>query len=92
MARRTFWLSPGRAVHVLALAVHHRPGVRDRSLLGRLKAADALHLARALVLDLRHEGSHLAVGRVDACIARFATTSLEAKVAADLVVEVRVIA
>ena len=44
------------------------------------------------VLDLRHEGSHLAVGRVDACIARFATTSLEAKVAADLVVEVRVIA
>ena len=56
------------------------------------KLPHALHLTRALVLDLRHEGSHLAVGRVDACIARFATTSLEAKVAADLVVEVRVIA
>ena len=26
--------------------------LRDRSLLGRLKAADALHLARALVIEI----------------------------------------
>jgi hypothetical protein len=31
---------------------YHRPGVRDRSLLGRLKVADALHLARSLALEI----------------------------------------
>ena len=72
----TFRLPFGRALHILAITVHHGPRVSDHSLLRRLGAADGLHPACALVLDLRQEGSHLALGRIDALIARLATTSL----------------
>jgi hypothetical protein len=69
----TLWLPLGRALHILTITVHHGPGVSDRCFLGSAEAANALHAAGALVLDLRQEGSHLALGRIDALIARLSS-------------------
>lgn len=88
----TFFLSFDRGVHILAVTVQHGPGVRDRSFLSSAEAADTLYLTCALVLDLRHERSYPALGRIHALIARFATTSLETKCAEDFVLEVRIVA
>ena len=61
----------------------------DCSLVSGGEVADALHLAGALVLDLRHEGMRHALGRVDALVTRFAAASLQAEHAEGLVLEVR---
>ena len=74
VARLPFgFLLAARALHILTITVHHGPGVSDRCFLGSAEAANTLHAAGALVLDLRQEGSHLALGRIDALIARLSS-------------------